>query len=656
MTLRREDTPISPTHTLTYVRTPGEATRYLVNGIDVTDMVPKRGRGKMTANAQKEWERQLIAAHTQLKEEAKVPLYKRLSTKALYQLKLDAIDDPWKFADLIHFYGGTEAFEDIHHTLVDFLNNTADRRLVLMPRGHFKSTICSTLYVLWRIYRDPNVRIMVGTALKELATGFVREVKQYLEDEELQYYVWNARPHISGNLIPDIDRTGSGRKRGRKKAEEDEWVDDSELGGDGWTEANDKKIIWRANAIQVNRTAIYKEPTVFAASVGVVMTGWHYDLAIFDDVVTYENSRDIAKAKKVLEWTQDIESVLNPRNDETGLGDEIVILGTRYYKWDYYGHLMGTNIDDATEREEFLNTLPDDPLHIIERDIYGNGTDGMYHPDMPRVTGLTGEVGYMCPRLMDAKKEKRLRRRLKARKFASQYLNQIVAQEDVILRMDDVRFLSPMQLEKDSPYIRIRTGLDTPPNFIRPWCVVDPAASLKDTADLSVVSVGGVDEEGNLYCLDTKYGHWTPSQLAKQIQETLEKWGLNSAVIEANGTQVAIVNTIKEVWQQNNFTAHVVEEIPRGDKKQKILDALEPVFEERRVYFGQHLSNMQEVKEQLELFPAEGARDDFLDTLEKIKRHAKPVKRESVERRKARQRRRAAAKRTVNAKYGGTRY
>lgn len=654
MTQRREDKQISPTHTLTYVRKVGQATRYLINGIDVTDDVPKRGRGAITEKAQTEWERQLIAAYNSIKEQAKTPLYKRLSAAALHQLKLDALDDPWAFADLIHFYGGTSAFEDIHKTLVRFLRNTPDRRLVLMPRGHFKSTICSTLYVLWRIYRDPNIRIMVGTALKELATGFVREVKQYLEDQELQYYVWNARPHISGNLIPDIDRTGSGRKRGKKQ--EDEWLDDSELGGDGWTEANDKKIIWRANAIQVNRTKIFKEPTVFAASVGVVMTGWHYDLAIFDDVVTYENSRDIEKAKKVLEWTQDIESVLNPRNDEVGLGDEIVILGTRYYKWDYYGHLMGTNIDDETERQEFLDTLSDDPIHLIERDIYGNGADGLYHPDMERVSGLSSETGYMCPRLMDIKKEKRLRRRLKARKFASQYLNQIVAQEDVIFTWDSIKFVMPQQLERDGKYIRIRTGMDTPPNYVLPWCVVDPAASLKESADLTVISVGGVDEEGNLYCFDTKYGHWTSSQLATNLQTILEKWNLNVAVVEANGTQVAIVNTVKEVWQQKGFQAHIIEEIPRGDKKQKILDSLEPHFEENRIYFSSTMAQMTEIKEQLELFPAEGARDDFLDTLEKIKRYARPVKRDSVERRKLRQRRRAAATRTVNAKYGGTRY
>jgi phage terminase large subunit-like protein len=574
------------------------------------------------------------------------PAYSRLELPALDKLKKKALDDPWAFIDLIDFHGGCSRFESIHRELLRFLTDTWERRLVLMPRGHFKSTICSALYVLWRIYRDPNIRILVGCSVKELATGFVREVKQYLEDPELQKYVWNSRPHIGGNLIPDIDRQDSKRRRGTKyrgNAEDGEWVDPDEFGG------NDRKVLWRANAIQVIRPEIFKEPTLYACSVGMQVTGWHFDLIIMDDIVTFENSDTPDKAKKILSWVMDMESIINPR--EGGLGDEFVVLGTRYYKWDYYGTLLGTDLDEEEAVQDFIDTQNDDHLHIIKRDIYGNGCQGLYQFGMEELEGLTAEDGYLCPKLMDEARERKLRRRLGTRRFNSQYMNKIMSEEDQLFSYESINFYTISNLSEYLTFqrLQIRDGED--PVFITPVCCVDPGASLNPSANYTAIAVGGVTDKDLLIMLDIRYGHWTPSQMADKIQEVLEKWNLKRVVIENAGQQVAIINTIKERWLLNQFNAYIAQEIPKGDKKQKILDALEPVFESGSLWMPTHMAGMKEIKDEITFFPASGVRDDVLDVMEKVKRYAPKTSVQSVERR----RNRRGEKRQVNQRYGGYR-
>jgi predicted phage terminase large subunit-like protein len=500
---------------------------------------------------------------------------------------------------------------------------------------------------------------MVGCALKELAIGFTREVMQYLENPELRKYVWDTRPHITGRLVPDVDRSGSKRKRASSSTTLG-MRDDDTYGGEAFDgeDGLGNKVVWRANALQVNRSKIFKEPTLFACSLGVIMTGWHYDLALFDDIVTFENSKTPDAAHKVLSWVRDVESVLNPRNESTGLGDETVILGTRYYKHDYYAHLLGTDLESDELATEFIDTLSDDPLHIIVRDIYGNGCKGrLYAPTTVDALGvpkeLEGSTEYMCPRIMNANKEAKLRRRLGARRFASQYLNQILAVEERIFKWENIKWLHPLGVERDGEFIRIKktNELMEKPVFIKPWCVVDPAASLRESADYTTITVGGVDESGNLYVLDVKYGHFTSTQTANHLKTMLEKWELNVCVLETTGMQVSLKQTIEEVWKRAGFGAHIISDIPKGSKKQNILDVLEPLFEGGFIWFMNWLGSLKDLQEQLEFFPAAGTRDDFLDTLIKLVKYCKPVRTSTVEKR--RQRKRLSKKRT--GKYGGVR-
>lgn len=562
------------------------------------------------------------------------PPWEAMSTLEFQRLKFRAVNDLWAFLELIHFYGGPTKFGEVHKELAAMLQSTREKRLILMPRGHLKSTLASTLYVLWRVYQNPNIRILVGTANKaNLAEAFVREIKQYLENDTLREMVWDNRPHVDGPLVPPLDRGGNAKKKQTRNSR-GQFEDDFD---EGVTEASDRKVVWRSDKIQVVRDRIFKEATVTAASVGSPNTGEHYDLVIFDDIVTFDNSSTQVKAEKVIGWTHDIESVLNPYNEDTDLGEEVIVLGTRYYRWDYYSHLLGEDIDDAEAIREWQETQDDDPLHFFSRNIYKNGVN------------LTD--GYLWPEGFNEKTERRLRRNLPARRFATQYLNMHLSGEDALLGWEKVNHLAPYAVERDGYVVRVRPhGADGEVVLLNPMLVVDPAASVNESADFTAMGVGATDQAGNLYLLDLVWGHFTPSQLVKHSIELMTKWSLNVMTVEGVGGFANLKYTLDEGFKTAGMRAAIREYRPKGNKAERIETLLEPVIQHGQLYLAAGIGNAKEVKEEISYFPSPSVRDDIVDVLAVLRELHKPLRSVQRERRNL-----ARSNRNVNSKYGGVR-
>lgn len=601
-------------------------------------------------------------------------IWERLTAARWRSLKTEAINDFWKFLDVIEYMGGTRRFGDVHRELADFLVSTHERRLILMPRGHLKSTLCSVAYVMWRIYQNPNIRILVGTAERELSTDFVRTVKQYFENPDLQRYVWNNRPHIPGPLIPRMD--AGGRQRRERTYDASGYNEDLD---DGYTEAADKKVVWQSKAIQVLRDQIYKEPTLRATSTGSSVTGQHYDLIIYDDIVTFENSDNTRKAEKVYKWAMDIESVVNPRDEDTGLGEEFVILGTRYYPWDYYAHLTGDDIEKDEDRDEFLRDVADDPLHIILRDIYTKGCHytGALSQEFHDIThGGKRDVGsgYLWPEGFNKRMEMRLRRSMTARRFASQYLNTYFSDNLSILNASGFVNWHPQDMLKVEPGMVWMSCGKTKDNrdvkfVLRPYIAVDLAASLDKNADYTCIGVGAKTPlttktfDDDLFLLDFKMGRWTPTDTCNIIIELAKKWKVPTISVEAVGYQKSFIYTLKEALRQAGLVVAVRAYRPEGEKVARIENALEPLLKLSEVddtgemrgrlhTFNWVMANREAI-EQVRFFGTSSTvHDDFPDMLTQLKEVAKGKFKKPPS---GRDEQLIRAKLRVNSKYGGYR-
>jgi hypothetical protein len=161
--------------------------------------------------------------------------------------------------------------------------------LVLAPRGHGKSTICTIAYSLWKLFDDRDTRILVVSNTADQAEALVGEIKTQLENNE--------------KLWPFF-----GNCRGEP---------------------------WRADKFTLaGRTRICKEASVTAIGVEGAIISRHYEVIILDDVVDEENSRTLNARRKLKSWHA---KVLLPCLQP---GGEIHMLGTRYHPHDLYGEMM----------------------------------------------------------------------------------------------------------------------------------------------------------------------------------------------------------------------------------------------------------------------------------------------------------------------------
>lgn len=518
-----------------------------------------------------------------------------------------ALNDMRAFATLINLQGGWGNFAQCHDELVSFLTTPQDRdvlnrlkwekderdaklrRLCLMPRGHLKSTINTVLYTLWRIYRNPNIRILVGTNKQSLSFGFIRELRTYLENEELQDKVWNNRPHYPKvNLIPVLDKRN--RERNRNSSEENDSID--------------KKLIWNTTALQVVRDQAYKEPTVFAASVGTTVTGQHYDLIILDDVVDFKNTESEIKKERVNEWIADLESILNPYSivELPGgildvVGGEMVISGTRYALDDYYGFLL--------ENEEALMYAS----HC--RNIYKNGVDA--------------SDGYLWEDRFGDKTVAALKARLSPRRFSSQYLNAVYEKDSRLFQVDSVPIIDDDRIFTLGKQV---FWLDPEGSKVElyPVIAVDPAFSTGRSGDDCAILVGSKTPEGKLIVIDASLDRMTAAEVCETILRFANKWNTLRVYHEENGVGMLLPDLLKakEMTVQGRplFVSSFWEQ---RTKEAKIQGVLELPVARGNVAVCQRIRNNVRAWNQFRNYPAV-SHDDFMDGLCTLYEKAVPSK------------------------------
>ena len=181
---------------------------------------------------------------------------------------------------------------DFHREMCTFVaDNTRRKKLMLVPRGHLKSTLITVGYATQQIVKNPNIRILIRSATWQMAVDFLTEIKNNLtKNEELI--------RLYGNLA------------------------------EGATE-------WSADRITLARTDLnIKGPTVWASGIEGNLTGSHPDLIIDDDLVNRENVATIEQQQKVILKYKDTLDLLEPKHGQ------YICIGTRWSEGDLYGWIL----------------------------------------------------------------------------------------------------------------------------------------------------------------------------------------------------------------------------------------------------------------------------------------------------------------------------
>lgn len=204
-------------------------------------------------------------------------------------IRKKADDDFFFFSKEI--VGLSKMSETPHREMCDHLIQTEKPyNMALWPRGSFKSSVRTVAYCLYRMRKDPDVRILLASETQKNSQRYVKEIKTHIEKNQRLRKVYG------------------------------DWVGNT---------------LWRDDEfIIATRRNVKREPTLMPSSLekGTIV-GMHYDLIILDDVVSKNNINTPEQIAKTIDYFKLLISILDP-------GGQIVINGTRWSVHDLYGWIM----------------------------------------------------------------------------------------------------------------------------------------------------------------------------------------------------------------------------------------------------------------------------------------------------------------------------
>jgi hypothetical protein len=186
--------------------------------------------------------------------------------------------------------GYTKLTPHTHAALCRFLQGAKfPRRMLLMPRSHYKTTIATIAHTIYLILNDPEIRILIIADTGTNAQRFMREIRNHFESNELFRWLYSE-------LVPE----------------------------------DFSKTIWNNEEIVVRRASHWREPTVDAIGAMGGVESRHYDYIKADDLITEKAIRSDADLENRIEWFKGIESLLvSPK-------DTIDVVGSRKRQADLY--------------------------------------------------------------------------------------------------------------------------------------------------------------------------------------------------------------------------------------------------------------------------------------------------------------------------------
>jgi len=297
------------------------------------------------------------------------------------------------------------------------------------------------------------------------------------------------------------------------------------------------------------RTLDLAQASVTCAGVDVALVGGHYDIIILDDLVDWDTLTD-DKIQKTLQFYRMVQPLLDP-------GGEVLVTGTRYAHNELYGWL------EVNQNEMFRIKKWDCGMRPVAQEWGGSyvleGTPVFKH--------LTAKVLW----------EKFANNGYDVKDFCSQYCNIIVSgNQDFFFRSE----FKPHQWEPS--WMQHLSG----------FLLTDTATSVKDTANLSVAILVGLDGQDNVYVLDMLCGRMDPTDYVSQTVDMVERWmaqvDIRGITMEKTSANVLFANNFQEMFRRRKIRMPHMHKLSRSgsdEAKDQRIQRIQQRFRDGRIYF-----------------------------------------------------------------------
>ena len=351
-----------------------------------------------------------------------------------------------------------------------------ENRLLLWPRDHGKSRYAA-FYAAWEIVRDPSTTIIYASATAEKAEEQLRFIKTILDNK------------ITRRYFPELLALEEG-----------------------------KREAWNKTYIVVDhpyrKTEGVVDSTLMTCGLEKTITGKHCKRLILDDIVVPENNTEVGR-RDVNSWAAQAASIMSADSS-------MFVVGTRYHPKDAYQIMMDMSYDNPEENEEGELITSEVPMFQVMMDNVEYDGEFLW----PRQQRNDGKYFGFNPTVL-AKKRAVYEATGEITQFYAQYYNDPNDKSTAPISRDLFKYYKKEEVE----YVAgLWTVMGRP---VWMYAAIDMAASTKDSADYTVITVGAIDEDGNRYVVDIdRFKSSKTSEILQRIRNMYERFMFKKLRIE----------------------------------------------------------------------------------------------------------------------------
>ena len=432
--------------------------------------------------------------------------------------------------------------------ILDYLENGPKRRVIAAFRGCGKSTL-SAMYILWRLYLNPEVKVLIVSASLSRAEAMSAWLLKTIGDV----------PWLR-HMLPD---SHDGRY---------------------------SRIAFDVGTCKY----IEQSPSVRAAGVTGQVTGARCSIALIDDCETPTTALTQTQREKLRNVLNEMEVILKP-----GAESEIVYLGTPHSATDSIYFALHRDLN--SDMRMWPSRVPTDltPYKgclapLIEKRMgadAGRPTDTRFSEDelLQRELSMSNMQNKL-QMMLDATLSDIERYPLRCANLMvipiDRYLPEVMAYEKhKSFALDD---LPCAGMAHDPVFYRPRTqegliGVEEVPTVM----TLDPSGGGADEFAWCVCKAWG----GNYYICEIggKLGG-VSEQFWAQLAEIAKKWGVNEIAVESNFGGLEVYKQVLMPYLRKVGAECRVEAIRSNQRKElRIIDSLAPVMQTHRVAIARHV-------------------------------------------------------------------
>ena len=437
------------------------------------------------------------------------------------------------------------------YSIADYLQHGPKRLQIQAFRGVGKSWITGA-FILWTLFKDAERKIMVISASKERADNMsIFLQKLIIETPWLNHL--------------------------RPKSDEARW----------------SRISFDVNC------SPHQAPSVKSVGITGQLTGSRADLMVLDDIEVPGNSMTELMREKLLQLCTEAESILTPKNDS-----RIMYLGTPQTTFTVYRKLAERNYKPfvwparyprENQKDSYENLLAL-PLQEDYQNKEGSSPSPWSPTDPDRFSDLDllereasmGRSNFMLQFMLDTSLSDAEKFPLKCSDLIVTAVNPTVCPDAVIWSSD------PSNVIKDAPtvglpgdyfYSPVQLQGDWEP-YTETICSVDPSGRGTDETAAAYIS----QRNGFLYLHEMRaYKDGYSDQTLLDILKGCRKYNATKLLIETNFGDGIVSELFRKHLQQTK-TAIDIEEVRANVRKEdRIIDALEPVFNQHRLIIDRNV-------------------------------------------------------------------